>query len=663
MNAISIENLEYYLNYFTKLDKAQLDYEIQKNEQYIAATTGSYYNIGFHAYFKNVRTMDRLALIWKNTEAAISLNFIQSFTEFENLQKMPQAMRVNGDLYKKNNASIKFYAKNVFDDVDFPKIYLIDKPVSEVTIAGHPIRTCIAGTSYNGGELLVCADDSTPYFNYIDTGHILIYTSTGEHLGKDSRFFITDNLTLDMNYIIAAAGIYPPAIDAVLQNKAFLPSKDCRLTLLKVEKLIPPKLRAKYLEVKQRIQDDFIKNTANVMIGKLSRKESPFIELNGIRITSTRADYTAGHVSIEAPNLAEVIFAKLDPSEAEWDIFTLINIYTDWVNEAFKDLPLNTAGTGFAAAKTFKFSINDIPLKVSCNTENTRRSINDCLINVDELSPALKRASCYQVPEDETEEDNIKNFNKFLSNVSRYSLKIRDIWANGLPVKTAFILGDQNVYDKPATSRHPKLRFILKDKKGFYLQVNETDPKDKKKILKVNEYHVGKFAEFIKKVETLNKHTSMGYSGNYSLSSENIFISNSGNETNRCVIHLPDLLKEYATGITEDDLKNVIGKINYELSEAEKRSVELLKEACELTKSKPGTRDGKKGYVVPGEMRTYFVEEDAPFKTWNNDPKASNPYFCIVNKGDMGVGKDALVARLFALHNDKMMVKQIHTLK
>jgi hypothetical protein len=42
----------------------------------------------------------------------------------------------------------------------------------------------------------------------------------------------------------------------------------------------------------------------------------------------------------------------------------------------------------------------------------------------------------------------------------------------------------------------------------------------------------------------------------------------------------------------------------------------------------------------------------------------TNQYVCVVaGPGDQGVGKDALVARLYALHNDSMLTAQITTLK
>ena len=661
MNIISLENLNYYTNYFNKLKKADLKFEINKTEK---STPGDvrnpyHYQIIFFPKFESVKNLSELVNIWGTSPSPISVSSLNN----PSFLSKPSCTEIGIESKNLNSLSVKYYANSVLNDSLGIRIFVIDRAVPEVTVNQHIIRYCVTD-SYYDKQLAYCADESDAAFNYIDNGHVIIYVA-GKDVSEDSsRMFVTDAITLDMNYIIAAASVYPPALDNVLQHKAYLPSKDCRLQLLRVEKAIPSKLRPDYIKIKSLIEEDFRKNTSSIMVNKLTKKECKFIDLNGIRISNKRADYTAGGVSIEANNLAEVVFSKLNPNETEWDIFVLINIYTDWINDQFKNLPLNTAGTGFLEEKTFSFKINDIPLTVGCSTRNTRRIINGHLINVDELSPVLRRAACYPVPEDKTEEDNKVNFDRFLTNVSRYSLKLRDVWANGMPVKTVFLESDRTRYNTPATIKHPKLRFIHKDKKGFFLQVNQLDPKNKTKIVKTSEYHISKFAEFIQKVESMNKHTNMGYHGDYTFTADGFYVPKSDNVYNRgCGDKLIGLLGIYANGITEEDKKSIVGTINYELSEAEKRSEEMLKEACELTGAKLGERAGKKGYVVPGKMRTYFIEEEGQMKVWNNDPKApGDPYFCVVNKGEQGAGRDALISRIFAVHNDSMMAKYIHTL-
>jgi hypothetical protein len=664
MATITLEELNKYHEYFNSLKKSKIEFSIVKKEEYVCGDD-PHYAVTLHPQFL-VRNIDELTHIWTAAPQIINNSCISTTGDwFDTYAHDGSVIAVHGAMHAKNYASIKYFASEVLcKEKTKISVYLINSDVFEVNSKGNTIRYCATSGVGTRRDIVFCGNQDTPWFNYIDTGHIIVYVSGTTYGNSETRMFVTDCLTLDMNYVIAAASVYPAALDLVLQNKAYIPSKDCRLALLKMEKSIPAKYRDSYLAIKRNIQEHFNKNTANVMIGKLTRNESPFIDLNSIRITSNRAEYAAGNISIEASNLAEVIFTKLNPNEAEWDIFTLINIYTDWVNNRFSGMALNPSGAGFREVQTFEFSINDIPLKVSCNTVNTRRSINGHLINVDELSAVLKRASCYQVPRDTDDTNNVRDYDRFLTNVSRYSLKIRDIWSNGLPVKTVFTQNDREYRRKaPATNKHPKLRFVLKDKKGFYLQVKHYDPSDKTKVIKTNEYRIGKFAEFIQKVEKLNDHTHMAHYSYYMLNSDGVYIPKNSNTKSGCGDGLIALLTVYAPDITQEDKKAIVGNINYELSEAEKRSEELLNEACEITQTIRGIRADKPGFIVPGKMRSYFVEEEAPYKVWDNDASSTNPYFCVVDKGDQGVGKDALVSRIFALHNDEMMVKHISTLK
>ena len=679
MYSITLESLNTHVNYFNKLKDSKLEFDVEQTSDYAVnpVTKQSYYEVKLHPHFKNIKDIFGVARIWQATRCPFKINAVTDFTGFQKIYSLGNADQVSVSHYKHAIGTVKFIAENVLRNLDGLSISLItkdpaemkhedevkEKDSEEVKKVMHTYRAVVTSGDYYNGKVIYFANEDDAAYNYIDKGHIVI--SKASSTSPKSWLFVTDFLTLDMNYIIAAFSVYPECIEGVLQNKCFIPSKDCRMTLLKIEKNIPPKHQAKYQELRQAIQDDLSKNACNVMIGKLTRKESPFVDINNIRISPTKAIYQAGNVSIEAKNLAEVVFQKLNPNE-EWDIFTLINIYTDHVEAQFKKLELNTAGTGFKEAKDFEFKINDIPIKVGVHTTHTRRSVNEHLINVDELSPVMKRASCYLPPTEDGDTNNKEDYERFVSNVSRHSLKIRDIWANGLPVKTMFLASDidGSSHQSDATSKHPKLRFAYKDakgeEKGFYLQVNVYDDKDKKKktVVKTNEYRIGKFAEFIKKAQYVNKHAYSGHQSNYIQTHEGGWIPRSGN-LNDCVVKLSAILTTYAAGISEADIKGLVGSVNYEMSEAEKRSEEMLNEACKMTGAKAGEKDGKAGFIIPGKLRTYFVERDS-LKVYDQN---SGAYFCVVNRGEQGVGKDALVARIFSLHNDSMLVKQIGTLR
>ena len=329
---------------------------------------------------------------------------------------------------------------------------------------------------------------------------------------------------------------------------------------------------------------------------------------------------------------------------------------------------MNAVMTGFTAKKTFQFHINDIPLKIECSTENTRRAINDRLINLDELSKTMRRASCFMV---EAGQDNIKDYNNLLRDVARISLKVRDILANGLPVKTVYLQSDERSHGKNATPKHPKLRFTHKDKKGNFLVIKHTDKQDVKKVTATYERHISKFTPFINAVEQCNrKHHLWGH--NHAYGSDWVRTHEGGYERrdgkmNACAASLLLLLDKYVEGVTPDDKTALIGHVNKEMSEAEKKSEELLVEACKVT----GTQKEKRtiggqadvaGYLIPGQVNNYFVEETA-LRVYKVNGELLE-YICVVNgRGDQGVGKDSLVARIYALHNDDMVTKQINTLR
>jgi hypothetical protein len=391
---VSKQNFNYYSNYFNQLNKAGIDYDMVVVENYRNTLDGTVCEMTFQAKFKNIKNMAALADTWSIAPNPIKLSNISSGALEGHLSELTNCSLVTTAMSKTFPNSIKFYSEAAFKDNNRNKFYLITKPVTVLVEEGKSIRYGASNEQYNNGSVVFCASTDSPFYNYLDEGHIVVFIGSGTLGAENQRMFITNAITLDMNYIIAAAQAYPPAIDQVLKDKAFIPSKDCRLALLKMEKVIPKNLRDDYLNLKKVIETDYRSNTASVMIGKLTRNESPFIDLNNIRMTFNSANYVLGHVTIEAPNLAAVVFDKLNPNEAEWDIFTLINIYTDYINEQFKALPLNAELTGFAHAKEISFSINNIPLIVSVTTDNTRRAINGHLINVDELSPVLKRAAC-----------------------------------------------------------------------------------------------------------------------------------------------------------------------------------------------------------------------------------------------------------------------------
>jgi len=661
IHTMNLSELTTSTKYFAILEKAGINFKIFSDSRYDYET--SHHTATIKAQFAEISTCTDLANIWSCSYAPLRMDQVTKFRLMDTINHTANVKQVTSSAFKKASTNVKFYAEEVFSHMDKVGIYQIITAPVEHRERDSTFRICFAD-NVQEASIVYAADQTDPYFNYIDAGHLLV--TVGVNTRVEHAMFITDQLTLDMNYVIAAFSIHPECLGVVKTNWAFISSKDARENLSRIERAIPGKLQPGYQKLKTAILIDFQKNSSNVMFSKLLRSETPVINLNNIKVSSTKAEYTAGNVSIEASNLAEVIFDKLNVNE-EWDIFTLINIYTDFVERQFLSMPLDPVSKGFRYKKIVEFKINNIPLKVECFTENTRRAINGHLINSIELSKTIRRAACYlEVPD----QAHVKEYNNFLKEVARLSLKLRDVLANGLPVKTVYLDSDSRSSGKDATNKHPKLQFVRKGKKGVFLLVNYRDELDPKVICKTEERHISKFAEFVDKVKSKNKaHFLHGHDYNYGNNqwrrTNDMGWEYVNGNINACAKDILQLIGFYAEGIVEEDKTALIGHVNREMAESEKRSLELLKEACETTGTTKVTRAingvNTEGYKIKGQLHTYFVDENSLRVYAMRDE--TNNYVCVVNgKGDQGVGKDSLVARIYALHNDDMVTKQIHTL-
>ena len=654
--SLSRATLDKYVSIFNRLDKHKIQYEVLMDHDY-DASVGSYV-AKFTPSINNISTIAELSAVWIAFGKIVGFPSRKIQITNVNLNRQLEHMgaaRVTAELYKANNPSVKFFAEASLDApaASKPGIYLISADPVERKIDEHTYRLVTSNEGPYQAHIVYCAPETDEHYNYIDKGHVVISTSTSEMEGS---MFITDSITLDVNYVIAAFMCNSDCLKGLLRDNVFLPSKTARELLIRAERALKGPAAEKYRLLKASIQAEFAENTSNIMIAKLTRKECKAIELNNIKITAEKAVYAAGHVSIEGEDLAKTVFQSLNPNE-EWDIFTLIELYCTWVENKFKLLPLNAEGTGFQEAQEFEFKINGIPLKVECFADNTRRAVNGKLINVDELAKVIRRAACY-LPEDGY--DHVGAFNQFVSDVSRISLRARDILSNGLPVKTLFLNADYHAGGKDATGKHPKLRFTRKDKRGFFLVINYLDKEGK--VTKTEERRIGKFIEFVNKVQHINRHTYFSRydndGGGWTQTHEGGWERKDGTP-NACAAKIVALLDTYAEGLADADKTELIGSVNRELSEAEKRSEELLAEAIKTTGAVKGEKGGKPGYIIKGQLRNYFVEEDA-LRVYNHD---TGEYICVVNgNGDQGVGRDSLVTRLFALANDHMITKQVGTL-
>ena len=119
-------------------------------------------------------------------------------------------------------------------------------------------------------------------------------------------------------------------------------------------------------------------------------------------------------------------------------------------------------------------------------------------------------------------------------------------------------------------------------------------------------------------------------------------------------------------GIGPEDIKNVIDAGKQAYVDAIAKSKELLEHAentLGVSEQHIELKDGTSfnGYLIEGQLRTYAVNaRDQRHSVYDYD---TAQYICIVDKSNAAqVGKDMLVNRLFALHNDSVVATQINTL-
>lgn len=523
-------------------------------------------------------------------------------------------------------------------------------------ITGQPTESNTGGKGYrllHGTGLITCGDGfardvnshgtisyavstDSPLYNYIDRGHIVFFSSK---TGEDPNIFIANQLSLNVYYFAALFAIIPDRVRHLLRNEVFLPAQvpaELQRILLLAERELPERYAQAYNHLKQTIRTDFEANAQNVIVTKFQRREIKDVTLNNIKLSATRASYET--ISIESEGLADVVLRKLDPNGV-FDIYQLVDAYIAAILEEANSVPLNSTGQGFQEARTWAFRINNIPITLSLSTTNTRRRVNGKLINSDELPRVIRRATCYT---DETQ------YNSFLRQIEKASLRVHDAVGNGVPIK--IWVPDRRGYRAEVTMKYPKIFFMVENGK-YYLWLNKE---------RTERVALRRFVGMLDELKRLNSRTDNGWASDDSgLNYRNI---------DWCKWKLKKIIREHAVNdkneplVTAEQLNPLIEWLLEARTEAEKKSAELLASVVKETKAKEIVHNGNPAYEIVGNSgMTYAVEREGTFKVWR---AKTNEYVCIVDgRGEMGVGYDALVARLLALKNDTFVVDKIGTLR
>lgn len=486
------------------------------------------------------------------------------------------------------------------------------------------------------GDMYFAVSTDSPLYNYLDRGHIVFFVSKS---GEDPSVFVANQLSLNVYYFAALFAIAAERLRPLLRNEVFLPAQmsgELQRILLAAEREIPEKYAQAYAQLKQTIRGDFETNAQNVIVTKFQRGEIREVTLNNIKMTENRAVYET--ISIETPGLTDVILNRLDPNGV-FDIYQLVDAFIASILEEASKVPLNASGQGFAEAKQWTFHINNIPITLSLSTTNTRRRVNGHLINNDELPRVLRRATCYQ---------EASAYNSFLRQIEKASLRVHDAIANGVPLK--IWLPDRGGYHRDVTMKHPKICFVTENGK-YHLWL------DKEKTKRVP---LRRFVGLLDALKKLNSQTNNGY-----VNDDTGF---NYRNTDWCRVKLKRIIRAHAVDdkdvplVTEADLDPLVELLLEARTEAEKKSAQLLASVVKETGAKEINYKGLTAYEIEGNSgQRYRVEKEGQFKVWK---AGTDQYVCIVDgRGEMGVGYDALVARLLALKNDTFVVDRITTLR
>ena len=503
----------------------------------------------------------------------------------------------------------------------------------------HNTRYCVVGSSstfpyyntpriHNAAEF--CAGDyfswfkveaTSSWYDYADAGHLVYYKlgpdGTVANRGNDDPLLtlgeavLTDPAPVMLNKVI---------IENYLKTKA---SED-RVVVLD-NGTLNTILR---LHMKKEERTQKVVQSKNIMTKKITKVINNLetikkTKLNGIDITEDSISYAGQTLSIDKNTYTghdrwlNDVFDKMlrntDPNSIDWDL--VYATFLSYLSLGSK----STAGT--IGNVNFNLEIKSSPS--TRGVTSTRYYINENRINKNEVDECLERALCFETQED---------FDYFLDSVRKCSLKLHKLLHRGINISgVSDVMGSSPGHNN-------------------YNQFSIKFPITRK-----------------------GRTTSMVLDGNsYRIRNTNRFLTISNK---RSILDVVDLLlnEKIVEGVTVDDVKDIITAGRKAYVEALKKSQELLTDTIKLFKlteeTKDTTRGRVKGYKIKGKIRTYFVEKGSlePDSNNHNDCKVfdynSGKYICIVDKGNAAqVGMDRLVNRLYALHNDDLVAKEITTL-
>lgn len=410
-----------------------------------------------------------------------------------------------------------------------------------------------------------------------------------------------------------------------------------RITRDYIDHTIGPAVRrAKLVETEKKEQQEMAVIKAKRLSNKLKELasgEREFTLINEVKYTRTCIEHAGVKLELPQDVMAHVY--------ANTSVAALEDVEFNTILRHFFDLGLGYGETGplsggnLIRKGSIVVRVNSITATVSFQ-ENARGyarlEINGNRINKAEVIPVLLRMICFDNTGQEA-------FDTFVSSVSHTSLQLVRFLSNGL----------EFTYTNPfIRTNNTGLLNIVRRKSTNYIvlkkPVESTGKSDGKEAeVKFNLEEV--------KVNDTAKLLSLAGDRRHRYQSKSL------NE-------VVETLKE-ATELSDDNCRFIIRTAGNTYLEAVKKSEALLKKTMERLGVTLGKHPSLSGefYKVKGKSgNNYYISNDENLYIYQEN----GAFICIVDRGaamQNTVGRDRLVARIYAVYADSQTAAEIHTLR
>ena len=505
-------------------------------------------------------------------------------------------------------------------------MYINDEAVAKIE-NGITYRTIFD----DDNRLLVCVPHTDNRFNYLDTGFFIKFYDDGTPDGRG--WVVADELNFDTAAILYILNLNSK-ITKLFQNNTFISKKECKSILAKAEALVPKDSNFKYTRYKktsskerlvsldERTWDRYIAGELKVYKKNGITFKEDSISCDGITISNIK-DIIAYEKGVIYDTLGT---AGCDIYEIANKIFKSVTLESQCHSRAMRSHIEKHGNDTIAPPLVHVLNVNGFEVKVSCSLAAynipTSRTINGARIRQDELLKVLNQALCFREGSE---------YQKFVNSVSRISLQRHKALSDGIYINLKPHDACKTL-TKESNKYFPKLEFVLKNRK-MHLCVPD-----------VGDCRIRNFSSMYEQLTHMNSQAVYAYQGWVKSESK-----------------VNEILSKYLeVPLSEEQRSAYVRQLYKCRDEAVETSEKLLRKVVEEVGGKTAKwYDGSIGYVVKGDMNSYFVGK-LDGKVYNN---YTGEYICIVDHSrDMGAGFDALTTRLLVVKNDTTTSKMVTTL-